>query len=356
MSRIYKRRRQGILSKYYYIDLNYGGKRIQWCTHTSSKKKAEEILSSLENKILNERFDLDELNQRKKIKSFNEVADYWLENYSKKYHSPKHYKATEERIRKHLKPFFGNYSLKSITPKLIGEYITKKKEENLIKDATINRTLTILSKIFSNAIDWGYTNQNPVRKVKRLYEQREGFDYLTREEVARFLEACSPNFKPIAMFASYTGARAGEIVGLKWKDMNLEKKLIRIERSESGLTKSKKERYLPINKNLLPVLTKLHQNAKSEYVFPNPYGEMRKPDFRNALNYSLEKAGLRRIRFHDLRHTFAANFLMSGGRILVLNKYLGHSTLEMTMRYAHLSPDFVEGEIDKLDYERTEYL
>ncbi len=101
MSRIYKRKRNGKESKFYYFDINYGGKRIQWCTNTASKKKAEAILKSIENKIINEKFDLEELNQRRIIRTFNEVADYWIDNYSKKYHSPKHYVASEERIRKH---------------------------------------------------------------------------------------------------------------------------------------------------------------------------------------------------------------------------------------------------------------
>jgi len=80
---------------------------------------------------------LEELKQRKRVRLFNDVADYWLENYSKRYHSPKHYKATEERIRKHLKPFFESYSIKSITPRLIGEYVSEEKEESIIKNATI---------------------------------------------------------------------------------------------------------------------------------------------------------------------------------------------------------------------------
>jgi len=81
------------------------------------------------------------------------------------------------------------------------------------------------------------------------------------------------------MFACYTGARAGEIAGLKWKDVNLEKRLIRIEKSESGMTKSKKERYVPINRNLLSELKEHYARKKSEYVFPNQKGKMRKPDF-----------------------------------------------------------------------------
>ncbi len=173
---------------------------------------------------------------------------------------------------------------------------------------------------------------------------------MNKDEVACLLNSCSQNFKPIAMFACYTGARAGEIVGLKWKNVNLEKRLIRIEKSETGLTKSRKHRYIPVNKNLLSVLHKEYEDRNSEFVFPNRYGDMRKADIRSGLHNALQRAGLRKIRFHDLRHTFSANFVMSGGRILALNKYLGHSTLEMTMRYPHLSPDFIEEKIDKLKY------
>lgn len=79
---------------------------------------------------------------------------------------------------------------------------------------------------------------------------------------------------------------------------------------------------------------------------------MYKGDFRGSIKSTLVRAGIKKkLRFHDLRHTFAANYMMSGGSITTLNKILGHSTLQMTMRYIHFSQDFIESEIDKLDFD-----
>lgn len=119
-----------------------------------------------------------------------------------------------------------------------------------------------------------------------------------------------------------------------------------------GRTKSSKIRYIPINKNLIDILEELKENRNSDFVFSNRKGEMYKGDFRGSIKNALVKAGIKKnLRFHDLRHTFAANYMMSGESITTLNKILGHSTLQMTMRYIHFSQDFIEGEIDKLDYD-----
>ncbi len=79
-------------------------------------------------------------------------------------------------------------------------------------------------------------------------------------------------------------------------------------------------------------------------------GSTGRPTFKSPLETALKHAGLPKIKFHDLRHTFATNFVMKGGSILSLKEILGHSDLKMTMRYAHLAPDYLEGEIERLSY------
>jgi len=232
---------------------------------------------------------------------------------------------------------------------MIDEFISKKKLE--ISPATINRCLSILSKIFNDAIRWGYLKENPMKNIPKLNEPEKGFNYLTKEQVKKLLENASPNGRPILMLAVYTGMRKGEILALKWEHIDFEKKIIKVEETLEGSTKSKKVRYIPIHPDLLIELKKLKLKSRSEYVFLAEDGGMRK-DFRNALNYALKRAGLPKIRIYDLRHTFAANFIMAGGNILTLQKILGHSDLKMTMRYAHLAPDFFHQEIEKMNFMR----
>ena len=108
-----------------------------------------------------------------------------------------------------------------------------------------------------------------------------------------------------------------------------------------------------MNSYLINILEDLKENRNSDFVFSrNSKGEMYKGDFRGSIKSTLVRAGIKKkLRFHDLRHTFAANYMMSGGSITTLNKILGHSTLQMTMRYIHFSQDFIESEIDKLDFD-----
>jgi len=326
----------------YYIDFYVNGKRYRRAVG-KNKKDAIEALRAIEGEIARGKFNLP---SKKKIR-FKEFAQLWLETHSKIKNKPSSYQTNCFRLNKHLIPFFGNKYLDTISPLMIDEFISKKKLE--ISSATINRCLSILSKIFNDAIRWGYLKENPMKNVSRLNEPEKGFNYLTKEQVKKLLENASPSARPILMLAVYTGMRKGEILALKWEHINFEKKIIKVEETPEGSIKSKKVRYIPIHPDLLIELKKLKLKSRSEYVFPAEDGGMRK-DFRNALNYALKRAGLPKIRIHDLRHTFAANFIMAGGNILTLQKILGHSDLKMTMRYAHLAPDFFHQEIEKMNF------
>jgi site-specific recombinase XerD len=101
----------------------------------------------------------------------------------------------------------------------------------------------------------------------------------------------------------------------------------------------------------MKILEEQMEKTDSELVFPDEDGQMRSNDFRTEMKNAAKKAGLRKIRFHDLRHTFASNFVIKGGNLLSLQKILGHSTISMTLRYAHLAPDFMASEIEVLDFE-----
>jgi integrase len=158
-------------------------------------------------------------------------------------------------------------------------------------------------------------------------------------------------FFPITCSAVLTGMRIGEIVALEWNDVDFERKIIVVRRSYGGRTKSGKVRYVPINSKLLSILEACSKNRKSDLVFPDKDGNMRSIDFRTEMKRAAKKAGIRRIRMHDLRHTFASNYVIKGGNILSLQKILGHSTINMTLRYAHLAPDFMARDVELLDFD-----
>ena len=248
-------------------------------------------------------------------------------------------------------PFFSERYMDTISSLLIDEFISAKKKE--MSEATVNRCLALLSKMFNDAVRWQYLKESPMKRVSKLDEPEQGFSYLTKAEVEKLIEGATAYSKPILMTAVYTGMRKSELLALKWNHVDLEQGIISVEETVQGTTKSKKVRYVPIHPVLLLELKRIKARSKSEQVFPGPKGEMQK-DFRKALELALKRSGLKKIRVHDLRHTFAANFMMAGGNILTLQKLLGHSTINMTLRYAHLAPEFMHQEMNRMNFSKQE--
>lgn len=135
--------------------------------------------------------------------------------------------------------------------------------------------------------------------------------------------------------------RAGELAGLHWSDVNFKTRLITVQKSYSQSTKSNKVRYIPVLDPLLHILKEWKVTSNHSLVFPNKAGNMIKPSdriFQETFHRVLARAGLQKMRFHDLRHTFSSHWMMSGGDIFKLQRILGHSSITTTLRYAHLSP------------------
>lgn len=152
--------------------------------------------------------------------------------------------------------------------------------------------------------------------------------------------------------AIYTGARAGELAGLRWDDVDFNRRLITIQRSFEGPTKADDVRHVPIVDALLPILREWRLRNPLKWVFPNEWGRMIGPSsrvFQESFHRILTRAGFPKVerngrsrpylRFHDLRHTFASQWMMKGGDLFRLQKVLGHKSTQMTQRYAHLAPD-----------------
>jgi integrase len=151
--------------------------------------------------------------------------------------------------------------------------------------------------------------------------------------------------------AVFTGMRAGELAGIRWDDIDFDKRLITVQRSFTGPTKAGDVRYVPILDALLPLLRTWRLRCAGTIVFPNRDGRMLQPSgrvFQEVLHRVLactelpkrDRRGKSRpyVTFHDLRHTFASQWMMAGGDLFKLQKILGHKSSQMTLRYAHLTP------------------
>jgi integrase len=282
-------------------------------------------------------------------KPFEALCGYWLTNRASQKRSGSH---DESIIRAHLRPAFGAFMLHEIGVQQIDRFIVDRSHLN---KKTINNHLTLLGAMLNAARDIGWLAMAPrIRKPKvRIFGN--DFSYLrTDEEVRTFLVAAiEEDAKVFAFYATaiYTGMRAGELAGLHWGDVSFERRLISVQRSFSGPTKAEDVRYVPILDPLLPLFRERRLTTTGRLVFPNDAGEMFDQSarvFQENLQRVLKRAGFpmierdgkvrRYIRFHDLRHTFASHWVMKGGDLFKLQKILGHKTVQMTMRYAHLAP------------------
>ncbi|HLT22611.1 MAG TPA: site-specific integrase, partial [Bacteriovoracaceae bacterium] len=194
----------------------------------------------------------------------------------------------------------------------------------------------------------GLLEKNPFQFLRELKETPSADVYMTKEEIERILEVSQGHyFQSLFILAINTGMRRGEIAGLCWDKVNFSTGLIEISRlrDRNGLgdrTKTfKSRRFIPMNTVVRNHLLGLKNNALSKLVIVDDKGEAFDVNhvYREFRKF-LKLAGVNQYyRIHDLRHTFASHFMMNGGNIYDLQKILGHSSLEMTQRYAHLAPE-----------------
>lgn len=261
--------------------------------------------------------------------SFTEMADLFLNKYSKM--KKKSWKTSDWVYLRRMRPFFGCRKLSEITPLLIEDYMGQRLSTG-IKKCSVNRELSCLRKIFNVAIDWNLASENPVRRIKFLPENDSFRErVLTAEEEIALLEACPSYLASIIRVALASGMRKGEILCLKWENACIEKGEIRIVESKSG-----RGRKIPINSALFTLLKALKsRNGQGEYVFINPLTGNPYTDLKRSFTSACTKAGIKDLRFHDLRHTFASRLVKKGVDLILVKDLLGHSSVVTTQRYTH---------------------
>lgn len=203
--------------------------------------------------------------------------------------------------------------------------------------STVRRYLNVLGSAMGTATrEWFWLDSNPCTKVVRPTEPRGRVRYLDTDERSRLLAACEDSaterLYPLVVTALCTGARQGELVNLKWRDVDLDRGVAIIHHSKNG-----ERRALAITGPAEEVLRDWHRSRRldSDLVFPSPHGKANFP--QRAWEIARDEAGIVDFRWHDLRHTFASYLAMSGATLAELAEALGHKTLAMVKRYAHMT-------------------
>ena len=201
-----------------------------------------------------------------------------------------------------------------------------------VKPATINRELACLKHMFSLAIKWKMADENPVKEVQLFQEQQIEMRILSREEIDRLVANASPRLKPILLIALNTGMRKGEILHLRSHDVDLDNQFFFLKQ-----TKSNKPRKIPMSGFVTDVLRSIKRTG--EFLFANPNTGKPLSDLQTPFKAACRRAGISDLRFHDLRHTAATYMVIGGIDLVTVKEILGHATIQMTMRYAHPTPE-----------------
>jgi integrase len=250
----------------------------------------------------------------------------------------------------------GDVLLSELTPVLISEHreilsqtetIRKTKKSN----ATVNRYLAALSTAISTAInEWGWMEDNILRKVSKLKEPRGRVRYFSDEERERFLLACKESHNSdlyvAVILALSTGGRKIEIWGLSWKDVDLQNGFITFEE-----TKNDEPRSVPLTGHAFELMMERSKVPRidTDLVFPSRVDQQKHFDFRRPFQMALRTAKIENFRWHDLRHCAASYLVMAGIDMRTVAEILGHKTMQMTQRYTHLSPEHLKDAVAKMN-------
>ncbi len=313
----------------WYAEIRFGGKHHREAVGPR-KEDAQAVLAKWKENIRHGRFP--ELRRVKPILFKDHAKEVLAQHYSKK----RSHLWAKTIIQNRLNPFFGELFLGAITPKTISEHMTRRRDEG-VSNGTINNERAIVSKILSLAVRWERLVDNPCKRVEKLETPKGRLRYLSHEEADKLIEKAPKHLKPVIITALETGGRLSEVLGLRWEAVDLAQGLLIFDQRN---TKSGKQREVPITPTLASTLKAIPRSIRTDRVFVR-YGKPMR-NVRTAFDLALKGADLGDgVTFHTLRHSFASWFMMRGGDIYRLQKYLGHSTIAMTERYAHLSPTYL---------------
>lgn len=329
--------------RWYYnfmIDGERFHKSIKGCTSHKDALKVENVVKT---ELMRSNYELVE---KVKTTTLQEAVDLYKE-YSKA--NKKSYELDVLFCRVFIEVFGKNTKLKDITPQKIERFKGDRMTKN--SNATVNRYLEALSKLFNLAISYDLAKENPMTKVKKLRQKNYKIRFLTKDEEKRLFEVLEKNeqywhLKPIILCSLLAGMRYGEIINLKWHNVDFHTNHIELLETKSG-----KARKIPISNKLMNELLKLKVNKHPtlDYIFINPATDTKYIDVKKGYRNLLKKAEISNFRFHDLRHTAATRMTEMGIDLAVVQEILGHSDIKTTMRYAHPVPERKLKAIEALD-------
>ena len=370
----------------WYVFVNYHGRRKAKCVGT--RKAAEEVRRQLEARFaLGDLGFLDE--SRKQVPTFEDYAKGWLKRYAELECKPSTVHSYEQLLRLHVTPRFGKYKLPDIKRNEIKQFLSELGQATRLVNEipapkfsrnTLRLIVCALRTVLNAAVEDGLIESNPASKVGKFAKTDKPAHQagaMTRDEGEKFLDAVTdvcPEWLPFFLAALRAGLRKGELIALKWGDIQFGEsaedpnRYILVQRNWSHgrftTPKSKKSRRVDLSKQLRATFVELRDgrmltammagrtSIADELVFPSQAGTVMKPDniAPRYMEPALERAGLRHFRFHDLRHTFGSLLIQDGASLTYVKEQMGHSSIQITVdTYGHLIPGADIAWVDRLD-------
>jgi integrase len=369
-------------SRTWYVKVNYRGERR--AKKFGKKEEAEAYARKLRDRIADGEFNLPPKEEENQL-TFGQYAEKWIEGHVRNNLKPRTAEGYRANLARHIFPDFEHRPLAAITREDIKALCHRKLESGRIKprklaDGTMERSLSrksvsqiarILGSLFSHAVEDGAIKVNPAEKPGRYIkttDRKEKSDFLTPEEGKILLDSTKthfPRFHPLLLAALRTGMRKGELLGVKWGDVDWIGKFIEVKRTKWKnkvfTPKSGKSRRVDMSDQLAAILTDHRRKMATEaladgrplpeWVFVSPVGTpLDESKVSKEFKRCLAKAGLRHIRFHDLRHSFASFLLSNGESLTYVRDQLGHSSIGITADiYGHLVPGANQRAVNALD-------
>lgn len=289
-----------------------------------------------------------------------------IKNYTDNFKSQRSFKNWKKLCLENFKEYFGADTIidniRYVHLETYRNHLRQKltRKETIRKDASVNREISCLHHLFAKGAEWELIEQNPFKKGKSLLtkENNQRLRFLSHEELHKVLAVSPEHLKEIIICAVNTGMRRGELLSLKWKQ--IKNGFIYLQK-----TKTDEPRQIPINETLADLFIKIKKrDLSSSCVFTYRTGKENKDignlkvvtfkdtpimNIKHSFVTALKKAEIDDFRFHDLRHTFASHLLMNGASLKDVQELLGHKTIEMTMRYAHLSQEHKRNAVNMLN-------
>jgi len=352
----------------WWIFVNHNGRRKS--KKVGSEEAALEAARKIEARLTLGEFDMDEEKPEPKVQTFKEYAELWLHGHIKPFRRDTTFERYGDMLKRFAYPKIGKIPMDQIKRKHIREMLLEVNRQGLSR-STVALVKDVVSGPFGMAVDDEIVQSNPttgiLRRMNLSRRKQAPRDVLNQEEVDLFLATCREHERPYySMFltAFRTGLRLGELVGLMWEDIDWNGRFIRVRRAVRrgvvGGTKTGRERSVDMTDQLFQELEALQKQRRREgikagtglvpYLFHRRGEPLSQNSVRNVFKRVLDKAKLRRVRIHDIRHSYASLLLSAGVSPVYVKEQLGHTNISMTVDiYGHWIRSTDRGAVNYLD-------